>query len=40
MHAAVTWVSEKVRGVLKPTDELDVKNLSDQNVKMTVLEVL
>ena len=40
VHAAVRWVSEKARGVLKPTDLLDVKKSNGKSVKMTVFEVL
>ena len=40
VRAAVRWVSKKARGVLKPTDLLDVKKSNGESVKMTVFEVL
>ena len=40
VRAAVRWVSEKARGVLKPTDLLDMKKAGGESVKMTVLEAL
>ena len=40
VRAAVRWVSEKSRGVLKPTDLLDVKKPNGESVKMSVFEVL
>ena len=40
VRAAVRWVSEKARGVLKPTDLIDVKKVNGESVKMTVFEAL